>query len=56
MHANFSFYAVYTWNILSNEISTDVSYSCFKHLSKLFIQEQYIRPVAELDFMWNFFL
>ena len=39
-YANFSFHAVYIWNIISKEIPTDVSYSCFKHLSKHFIQEQ----------------
>ena len=38
-YANFSFHAVYIWNIISKEIPTDVSYSCFKHLSKHFIQE-----------------
>ena len=38
-YANFSFQAVYIWNIISKEIPTDVSYSCFKHLSKHFIQE-----------------
>ncbi len=36
-YANFSFHGVHIWNIISQHINTNVSYACFKHLSKNYI-------------------
>ena len=41
-HANFSFHGVHIWNQLSNKIDNDVSYACFKNLSKIYIQSHTI--------------
>ena len=34
----FSFHGTHIWNHISKKISIDVSYACFKNLSKMYIQ------------------
>ena len=31
-YATFRFHGIYIWNLISERIPTDVSYSCFKHI------------------------
>ena len=34
----FSFHGVHIWNHVSQKITIDVSYACFKHLTKTYLQ------------------
>ena len=34
----FSFHGVHIWNHISQKIQIDVSYACFKHLTKTYLQ------------------
>ena len=38
IYKTFSYFDAYVWKHISNNISTNVSYSSFKHLVKLYIQ------------------
>ena len=38
----FSFHGVHIWNHISKKISTDVSYACFKKLSKNYLRNNNI--------------
>ena len=37
-YATFRFHGIYIWNLISERIPTDVSYSCFKHILNIHIQ------------------
>ena len=37
-YATFKFHGIYIWNLISERIPTDVSYSCFKHIFNRHIQ------------------
>ena len=37
-YATFRFHGIYIWNLISERIPTDVSYSCFKHILNRHIQ------------------
>ena len=37
-YATFRFHGIYIWNLISERIPTDVSYSCLKHILNIYIQ------------------